>query len=334
MDVLEVDQGEMMTRVFLVALLLLTCVSQGIGSGTIAFVRDNAVYVSDARSDQSRRVPNSQGAFIASISPGGEYLVFFTGSSQNPHGYFCQTPFSECLTLKVPSKVVYGLIWAGTGNRFFLGQQAASVLVSLPGMEFKAYRFFPSSISADGRTLAYATHSQVRVEIEGKERTVFAIPKTAKPINWTFGGITLSRDGRQLFFASNLGNGIARSGTTHWRWFVVNTDAGEPTALQLPEFTGRLPDTVEISSDNKKMVFGFSNQYASTIYLLNFVQNELRTLYQNKNGALSAIFSPDSNFLAIASNTLQNGKLVSRVEITNLNGIVQRSIPGASQCTW
>jgi WD40 repeat protein len=326
--------GGQMLRYFLIVVLLLVSFSMADGQGTIAFMRDNAVFVSDAKSNDSRRVPNSEGAFIDSISPGGEYLVFFTGSSQNPRGYFCQTPFSKCQPLKVPSKVVYGLIWAGSGNRFFLGQQSASVLVSLPKMEFKAYSFFPTSISADGQVLAYATNSEIRVENAGKLRTVFAIPKLEKPLDWAFGGITLSRDGRQLYFASNSGAGIARTGTTHWRWFVVNTAGGETKPLELPEFTGRLPDTVEISSDGKKMVFGFSNQNATTIYLLNFVQNELRTLFQNPNGSLNAMFSPDSRYLAIGSNTFENGKFISRVDITNLNGIVQRSISGASQCTW
>ena len=323
-----------MLRYFLVLVLLLVSFSRADGQATIAFIRDNAVFISDAKSSDSRRVLNSEGTFMASISTGGEYLVFFTGSSQNPRGFFCQTPFTKCKPLIVPSKVVYGLIWAGRGNRFFLGQRSASVLVSLPKMEFKAYSFFPTSISADGQVLAYSTNSEIRVENAGRQRTVFTIPKLENPLNWVFGGINLSRDGSQLFFASNSGTGIAASGTTRWRWFVVNTDGGKPSPLQLPEFSGRLPDTVEISSDSKKMVFGFSNQNATTIYLLNFVQNELRTLSQTPNGSLNATFSPDSSFLAIGSNTFDNGKLLSRVDITNLNGIVQRSIPGASQCTW
>ncbi len=324
-----------MFRSLLIVVFLFCGVSRAADLGTIAFMKDNAVYVSESSSNASRRIPNSEGTFIVSLSPGGKYLVFFTGSSQNPTGFFCKSPFLTCQKLKFPSKVVYGLIWSGTGDQFYLGQQYKSILLKLPGLQTKNFNFFPNSISSDGLVLTYSTVSEIRVQNAGKERTVFSIPASANPLNWAFGGISVSRDGKNLYFASNSGKGIDEFGTTRWRWYVANTSGGTPKALKMPEFTGRIPDSVEISSDNQKMVFGYSNKENSFLHLINLkAQNELRTMAQNTNGSLSGTFSPDSSLIAVGASSLKDGALQSKVNIMNLVGVVVRSIPGASQCTW
>jgi WD40-like Beta Propeller Repeat len=323
-----------MLKSLVIAILLCVGFVQADRLGTVVFIKDDAVYLSTFNSNALRRISNSDGAFLASLSPDRQYLVFFTGSSQRPQGFFCRVPFLICQKLRLSSEVVYGLMWSGTGHRFFLAQQTRSVLISLPSMKSRTYGFFPSSISGDGLTLAYSTPTDIRVEVAGKQRIVFAVPKTQNALKWAFGGISLSTDGQKLYFASNAGNGIDDSGTTRWRWYVLNTNGGQPKALKLPAFTGRIPDSVELSRDNKKMVFAFANQNASSLYLINLEQNELRTMVQNPKGSLNGTFSPDSRFLAIGSSDIQNGALVSEVKIVNLAGVPSRKIAGASQYGW
>jgi Tol biopolymer transport system component len=317
-----------------IALMLCFGLVQAKPVDTVVFIKDKAVYLSSTNSNAAWRMPNSDGAFLASLSPDTQYLVFFTGSSQKPQGFFCRVPFSSCQKLKLTSQVVYGLMWSGSGNRFFLAQHSSSVLIDLPSMNMKTYKFFPRSISGDGLTLAYTTPTDIRVDVGGKQRVVFAVPKAQNALDWAFGGISLSTDGQQLYFASNAGNGINAAGTTRWRWYVVNTNGGKPKALTLPAFTGRIPDSVELSRDNKKMVFAFANQNASSLYLLNIQQNELRSMAQNPNGSLNGTFSKDSRFLAIGSSDLKNGALVSDVKIVNLAGVPSQIVLGASQYAW
>ncbi len=323
-----------MLKNIVIAMLFCACLVQANRVDSVVFIKDNAVYLSSINSNAARKMPNSDGAFLASLSPDAQYLVFFTGSSQHPRGFFCRVPFLTCQKLKLSSEVVYGLMWSGTGNRFFLAQQTSSVLISLPSMNMKTYTFFPRSISGDGLTLAYTTPTDIRVVVGGKQRVVFAVPKTQNALDWAFGGISLSTDGQKLYFASNAGNGINEAGTTRWRWYVVNTNGGKPKALKLPAFTGRIPDSVELSRDNQKMVFAYANQSASSLYLLSIQQNELRSMAQNPNGALNGTFSKDSRFLAIGSSDLQNGALVSAVKIVNLAGVPSQIVLGASQYAW
>ncbi len=323
-----------MLKNIVIAMLLCACLVQAKYVDGVVFIKDNAVYLSNTNSNAARQMPNSAGAFLASLSPDGQYLVYFTGSSQHPKGFFCRVPFLTCQKLKLTSEVVYGFMWSGTGNRFFLAQQTSSVLISLPSMGMKTYKFFPRGISGDGLTLSYTTPTDIRVDVAGKQRIVFAVGKSQNALNWAFGGISLSTDGQQLYFASNAGNGINDAGTTRWRWYVVNTNGGKPKALKLPAFTGRIPDSVELSRDNKKMVFAFANQNSSSLFLLNIQQNELRTMAQNPNGSLNGTFSKDSKFLAIGSSDLQNGALVSDVRIVNLAGVQSQIVLGASQYAW
>ncbi len=323
-----------MFKVVLTALLLLLGVSRAADFGTVAFIKDNAVYVSKVNSNVSRRIPGSEGAIMVSFSPDRKYLVFFNLSSLNTQGYYCLAPFASCRIFRLSSSVAYGLIWNGNKDQFFLGQQNASRLLSLPDLQTKTYTFFPSSVSSDAKTLVYSTNSEIRLVVAGKQRTVFAIPKSQNALRWAFGGLSLTRDGRQLYFASNSGVGIDGAGTTRWRWFVVGTAGGTPKALKLPEFTGRIPDSVEISSDNNKMLFGYSKQNTSTLHVLSLQQNELRTMARVSNGALTASFSPDSSLIALGYGEQNKSALVNKVEIVNLLGVVLRSIPGASQCTW
>jgi hypothetical protein len=323
-----------MLKSIVIAALLCACLVNAKPIETAVFIKDKAVYLTSTNSKVAQQMPDSDDAFLASLSPDAQYLVFFTGSSQHPKGFFCRVPFSSCQKLKLTSQVVYGLMWSGSGNRFFLAQQTSSVLISLPSMKMKTYKFFPRSISGDGLTLAYTTPSEIWVNVGGKQRVVFAVPNTQNPLDWAFGGISLSTDGQQLYFASNAGNGINAVGTTRWRWYVVNTNGGKPNALKLPAFTGRIPDSVELSRDNQKMVFAFANQNSSSLYLLNIQQNELRTMAQNPNGSLNGTFSKDSRFLAIGSSDLQNGALVSDVKIVNLAGVPSQIVLGASQYAW
>jgi Tol biopolymer transport system component len=323
-----------MLKNIVIAMFLCACLVQANRADSVVFIKDNAVYLSSTNSNAARKMPNSADAFLASLSPDGQYLVFFTGSSQKHKGFFCRVPFLTCQKLKLNSEVVYGFMWSGNGNRFFLAQQTKSVLISLPSMNMKTFKFFPRSISGDGLTLAYTTPTDIRLDVGGKQRVVFAVPKSQNALDWAFGGISLSTDGQKLYFASNAGNGINDEGTTRWRWYVVNTNGGKPKALKLPAFTGRIPDSVELSRDNQKMVFAFANQTASSLYLLNIQQNELRTMAQNPNGALNGTFSKDSKFLAIGSNDLQNGALVSEVKIVNLAGVPSQIVLGASQYAW
>jgi WD40-like Beta Propeller Repeat len=323
-----------MLKLAMTVLFLLLGVSRAADLGTVAFIKDNAVYVSKVNSNVSRRIPGSNGAIMVSFSPDQKYLVFFNLSSLNTQGYYCLAPFTSCRVFRLSSSVAYGLIWNGSKNQFFLGQQNASRLLSLPDLQTKTYKFFPNSVSSDAKTLAYSTNSEIRLVVAGKQRTVFAIPKSQNALRWAFGGLGLSDDGRQLYFASNSGAGVDGSGTTRWRWFRVNTTGGTPKALKLPEFSGRIPDTVEISSDKQKMLFGFSNQNSSTLHVLSLEQNELRTMAQVGNGALTASFSPDSSLIAVGYGEQKGSALVNNVQIVNLLGVVLRNIPGGSQCTW
>jgi hypothetical protein len=323
-----------MLKFVLMAMFLLLGVARASDFGTVAFIKDNAVYVSKVNSKTSRRIPGSEGAFIVSFSPSRKYLVFFKISSQSRQGFYCLAPFTSCRAFRLSSSLAYGLIWNGSRDQFFLGQQYRSVLVSLPSLQAKSYPFFPSSVSSDAKTLVYSTNSEIRLVVAGKQRTVFSVPKSQNALRWVFGGAVLSRDGRQLYFASNSGVGVDSAGTTRWRWFVVNTSGGTPKALKIPEFTGRMPDTVEISSDNQKMLFSYSNQNSSTLHVLSLEQNELRTMAQVSNGALTATFSPDSSLIALGYSEQNGSALVNKVEIINLLGVVIRSIPRASQCTW
>jgi WD40-like Beta Propeller Repeat len=323
-----------MFKLAMIFLFLLLGVSRAADFGTVAFIKDGAVYVSKVNSNVSRRIPGSDGAIMVSFSPDQKYLVFFNLSSLNTQGYYCLAPFVSCRVFRLSSSVAYGLIWNGGKDQFFLGQQNASRLLSLPNLQTKTYQFFPSSVSSDAKTLAFLTNSEIRLVVAGKQRTVFAIPKSQNALRWVFGAAVLSSDGRQLYFASNSGTGIDGAGTTRWRWFVMGTSGGTPKALTLPEFTGRIPDNVEISSDNQKMLFGYSNQYSSTLHVLSLEQNELRTMAQVGNGALTASFSPDSSLIAVGYSEQNGSALVNKVQIINLLGVVIRSIPGASQCTW
>jgi hypothetical protein len=323
-----------MLKFVLIAMFLMLGVSRASNFATVAFIKDNAVWVSKVSSNVSRRIPGSNGAIMVSFSPDDKYLVFFNLSSLNTQGYYCLTPFVSCRVFKLSSSVAYGLIWNGSKDQFFLGQQYRSVLLSLPSLQTKTYPFFPSSVSNDGQTLAYSSGSEIRLVVAGKQHTVFTIPKSQNALRWVFGGLSLSRDGRLLYFASNSGSDIDGDGTTHWRWFVVNTAGGIPKALKLPEFTGRIPDTVEISSDHKKMLFAYSNHLSTRLHVLNLEQNELRTMAQIANGSLTATFSPDSSLIALGYSQQTQSALVNKVEIINLLGVVQRTIAGASQCTW
>jgi hypothetical protein len=323
-----------MFKLVMTVLCLLLGVARAANFGTVAFIKDGSVYVSKVNSNVSRRIPGSNGAIMVSFSPDQKYLVFFNLSSLNTQGYYCFAPFASCRVFRLSSSVAYGLIWNGGKDQFFLGQQNASRLLSLPDLQTKTYQFFPSSVSSDAKTLAYSTNSEIRLVVAGKQRTVFAIPKSQNALRWAFGAAVLSRNGRQLYFASNSGTGIDGSGTTRWRWFVVNTTGGTPKALKLPEFSGRIPDSVEISSDNQKMLFGYSNQNSSTLHVLSLEQNELRTMAQVGNGALTASFSPDSSLIAVGYSEQNGSALVNKVQIVNLLGVVIRSIPGASQCAW
>jgi hypothetical protein len=323
-----------MFKLVLTTLFLLLGVSRAADFGTVAFIKDNAVYVSKVNSQSSKRIPGSEGAIMVSFSPDKKYLVFFNLSSLNTQGYYCLFPFTSCRVFRLSSSVAYGLIWNGSKDQFFLGQQNASRLLSLPDLQVKTYTFFPSSVSSDAKTLVYSTNSEIRLVVAGKERTVFKVPKSQNALHWAFGGLSVTKDGRQLYFASNSGTGIDGAGTTRWRWFVVSTTGGIPKALKLPEFTGRIPDSVEISSDNKKMLFGYSKQNASMLQVLNLEQNELRTMAQVSNGSMTATFSPASSLIALGYSEQKGSALVNKVEIINLLGVVVRSIPGGSQCTW
>lgn len=323
-----------MLKIILIVIFLLLGVARASDFGTVAFIKDNAVWVSKVGSQSSRRIPGSEGAFIVSFSPGSKYLVFFKISNQNRQGYYCLAPFVSCRAFKLSSSLAYGLIWNGSKDQFFIGQQYRSVLLSLPSLQAKTFSFFPSSVSSDGQIFAYSTISEIRLVVAGKQHIVFAIPKPQNALRWVFGGLRLSSDGRQLYFASNSGSGIDDAGTTRWRWFVFNTSGGTPKALKLPEFSGRIPDTVEISRDNKKMLFAYSNHLSSTLHVLNLEQNELRTMAQIADGSLTATFSPDSSLMALGFSLQKESALVNKVDIINLFGVVLRSIPGASQCTW
>jgi hypothetical protein len=323
-----------MFKLAMTILFLLLGASRATDFGTLAFIKDNAVYVSNVSSNTSRRIPGSNGAIMVSFSPNKKYLVFFNLSSLSTQGYYCLAPFTSCRVFRLSSSVAYGLIWNGSKDQFFLGQQNASRLLSLPDLQTKTYKFFPSSVSDDAQTMAYLTNSEIRLVVAGQQRTVFNIPKSQNALRWVFGAAVLSSDGRQLYFASNSGTGIDSAGTTRWRWFVVNTGGGTPRALKLAEFTGRIPDSVEISSDNKKMLFAYSNHVNSTLHVLSLEQNELRTMAQISNGSLTASFSPDSSLIALGYSQQNKNALVNKLEIVNLLGVVLRSIPGASQCTW
>ncbi len=318
-----------------IALFLLLGVSRASDFDTFAFIKDSAVYVSKMDSATSRRIPGSEGAVTVSISPSGQYLIFFKLASLHTQGFYCLAPFVSCRVFRLSSSLAYGLIWNGGKDQFFLGQLAASVLLSLPGLQTKAYRFFPNSVSSDGQTLVYSTNSEIRAVVAGKTKTLFAVPKSQNPLRWSFGGLALSRDGRQLYFANNSGSGIDAAGTTRWRWFMVDTKSGGvPRALTLPEFTGRIPDTVEISRDSKKMLFAYAYQETSTLHVLNLDQNELRSMARIEGGSLTGTFSPDSSLIALGYGLQMGAALVNKVQIINLLGVVKRSIVGASQCTW
>ena len=185
-----------MWKNIVIAMLLCACLVQAKYVDSVVFIKDNAVFVSNNNSNAAQRMPNSGGAFLASLSPDGQYLVYFSGSSQHPRGFFCRIPFLTCQKLKLTSEVVYGFMWSGTGNRFFLAQQTSSVLISLPSMNVKTYKFFPRSISGDGLTLAYTTPTDIRVDVGGKQRVVFAVPKAQNALDWVFGGMRGARHSR------------------------------------------------------------------------------------------------------------------------------------------
>lgn len=308
------------------------------------------------------------------------------------------------LPASVSSLSVNQIAWTRDGSQALLsgysdrGNTAQSYLLTFRGERSATVKTLPAgdeaTLSSDGRYYAYAPNGDVKVRDlrTGRDVTLLAwkkpapllaaLKKSAYPKkvsdllgaydpdlakeerNWANGGMSFSRDGKTLFFASNAGTASGASGNTTFAYFAGDTSTGKllPLSKVGAEF-GRIPHIAQVSPDGQRFMYGSSAHssaidnpvFIDSVYLPTQVDTTILSVPVkgplDSNLEDGTAWSPDSRFIAVSAyfyNQEALGKLYeanpnmsdvspSKFTLTIRDartGKVLKSIAGATRPTW
>lgn len=330
-------------RTLLTLLILLPLAGAAFGTpaasqppgGTLAYVKNGAVYVAPAAGGAEKRVPQSDGAVKVTLSADGKSFQFWrTPASaqtkdQDPLAdeYAFLPDTGEVRPTGTPRKKRSAL-----QDRYEEGQHAAPV-ISPSGVkvwaqaadytDIRAYRQVPGA-APEKITLLGAKRPEPLFDALRRARR----PKNIKDLtdnyklgfwkeaqNWSSGGPAVSHDGKTVFFASNAGGTMGASGNTTFGLFAGDIATRRLSVLsKAGTFFGRVPHISRVSPNGKRWMFVSSAHNMAIdnpcyVYVVDLETQAVRELVYSvdttrrkrlTNLVDGACWSPDGRFVAVS----------------------------------
>lgn len=341
-------------------------------AGQLAYLKNGAAYWTDLATGKEELVPGSQGAVAVNIH--GGVIVFFVPLGGRKS---LDTPcleFRYRIADKQPPESVKGRLFdiahwtsrtprsrtehplgidAGLNLTVLLENGAVTLLKNYaPLGEYEDDHvpfFFPGQPGALLDALRRAGGAFAQLASEGMSRSVLE--------NWSVGGVALTRPGKTLLFATNVG-----TGRDVFALFAGDIETGRIRVLtQAGIFQGKVPQCFSLTSKDEYLLFLYrktdlSRPTPSSVCLLDMNTERPRELIQlpeapNSNRkpgiATDICWSPDEHFVAIGfltSGTAQTDDVSrpmgtpSEAGDTHIfdiaTGQCVQTVPGACRPAW
>lgn len=131
--------------------------------------------------------------------------------------------------------------------------------------------------------------------------------------HWALSGVSLTPDGKELFFAANAGTGLGAPGGTNWGYFAVDLATRKLNVLSaLGSLSGRMPEVAQVSPDGLRLAFmnvGHGGYFVNPrpVYVVDLLTQQSRELLNgpgNHEGECNLTagplcWSPDSRYVAL-----------------------------------
>lgn len=263
-------------------------------SGRLAYVQNGSAYVMTLPNGKPLLLPQSRNARIVSIAPVGGTILYFVpksaDASEGERVMMTRPPYKVAQSLKLPEKFdPWRVQWTGDGKRALLVEWDKSFLWTPAYSTFKRLPGGDVDLSRDGKWLAYAGKTELRVRevANGKERLLFSTtkpqplleafkrarhPKNLKDLTdtvspdlwkdseeWRVGSCVFAEDNSRLFWACNAGVGAGAAGNTTWCWFATDLKTGRIAVLsKVGAQYSRLPSEAQLAPGGQKLVYAAS----------------------------------------------------------------------------